>query len=249
MDRMKSELTKSEKMNLESYLSPEAIEVFDKIGLSQVEKTIVKKYFTRKNANVLDIGCGIGRTTIPLSEAGFNVIGIDFSETLINKAKAKFPNIDFRIGNACDLKFSDEGFDYALFSFNGIDLIYPEKERIKAIKEISRILKDEGIFVFSSHNPLQFIAHGFRRFIGHWRWLLKFMVLNIIYQRFFSKYKIDNTSFGKCITYFITPSKQKEQLENNGFKLLDIFGEFEGRIKYFEPCLHYVAQKRKKRRD
>jgi ubiquinone/menaquinone biosynthesis C-methylase UbiE len=242
---MNSGLTKFERINLESYLSDKAIEVFDNIGLSPLEKTIVKKYFTKNNANVLDIGCGTGRTTVPLYKKGFNVIGIDFSKTMINKAKSKYSHIDFRIGNACDLEFSDDGFDYALFSFNGIDVIYPEKNRIKAIKEINRILKDGGIFIFSSHNPMQFLANGFRGFFGHWKWLLKFIVQNIIYHQFFSKYKIENTSFGKCITYFITPSKQKEQLEKNGFKLLGIFGRFEGKIKYFEPWLYYVAQKKK----
>jgi ubiquinone/menaquinone biosynthesis C-methylase UbiE len=243
---MKNEGAEFEKINLKNYLSSQAIEVFDKIGFLPVEKTIVKKYFTKKNANMIDIGCGMGRTTVPLSKMGFNVIGVDLSESLINKAKVKFSNIDFRIGNACDLKFSDDCFDYALFSFNGIDLIYPEKKREKALKEVNRVLKDEGIFIFSSHNPLQFLAHGFRGFISHWIWLLKFIVINITYQRLFLKYKIDNTRFGHCITYYITPSKQREQLENNGFKLLDVFGKFEGKIKYFEPWLYYVAQKREK---
>ena len=52
---------------------------------------------------------------------------------------------------------------------------------------------NEGIFIFSSHNPFQFLAHGFRRFIGHWHWFSKFVILNVFHQRLFSKYKIDNT--------------------------------------------------------
>jgi SAM-dependent methyltransferase len=71
---------------------------------------------------------------------------------MINKASSKFPTIDFRVGDVCDLPFNNDAFDYILFSFNGIDHIHPERRGIQALREIHRMLKPDGLFLFSSHN-------------------------------------------------------------------------------------------------
>ena len=48
------------------------------IGLWPAEETIVLEYFP-DDARVLDIGCGAGRTSVPLAEMGLQVMGIDLS--------------------------------------------------------------------------------------------------------------------------------------------------------------------------
>ena len=48
-------------------------------------------------------------------------------------------------------EFEDNSFDFVLFSFNGIDSFGPQ-DRLKALKEIRRVLKNNGYFCFSSHN-------------------------------------------------------------------------------------------------
>jgi ubiquinone/menaquinone biosynthesis C-methylase UbiE len=236
-------LSKEETTNLNAYSSLGGVQAFTKIGLWREEAMMIRKYFKKNRAKALDLGCGAGRTTLPLSEMGYDVIGMDVSEQMIEKAKSRFPSLDFRIGDACDLKFPDKSFDYVLFSFNGIDYIYPEEKRTKALKEINRVLKDDGIFIFSTHNPVQPVTRGVSSCIHHWYWLLKFVLLNIIRRRLFSKYKIEKDHFGELITYYITPHKQKIQLESNGFRLLETTGRFNNKMKYFEPWLYYVSQK------
>ena len=55
-------------------------------------------------------------------------------------------------GDASNLGLKDNSFDVVIFSFNGIDYIYPYIKRLAALKEIRRVLKTNGLFIFSSHN-------------------------------------------------------------------------------------------------
>ncbi|AGB41415.1 methylase involved in ubiquinone/menaquinone biosynthesis [Halobacteroides halobius DSM 5150] len=126
------------------------------IGLWKSEKYIFDKYF-EKEKSILDIGCGAGRTTFNLYEMGYtNIVGLDLTFEMIEEArkinKKDETNIDFVVGDATNLKFDDCFFDYALFSFNGIMQIPKKENRIKALKEIRRVLKENGIFIFTTHD-------------------------------------------------------------------------------------------------
>ena len=237
------ESPKEERINLAYYSSDYAVNVeFDTYGLTQIESYIVEKYFVKKNAKVLDVGCGRGRTTVPLKEAGFDVIGIDISEEMIRAAKHKFDDIDFRVMNACDLKFENETFDYVLFSFNGLDVIYPEAKRLLALREIYRVLKKDGFFIFSSHNhwwlglPLSSLPY----------FLLTFVPLNLFNLRLFRKYQLDRLKRGEILVlYHINPLSQRRQLRDSGFRTIETVGVYNKfkPIQYFESYLHYVAKK------
>jgi len=232
-------MNKEELKNIEVFSSKQAVEDYaQKIDLFPQEKEIFLKYF-RKGSKVLDLGCGTGRTTVYLREKGFYVVGVDISKPMVEKARSKYPYIDFLVGDACELSFKDEVFDYVLFSFNGLDYIFPEKRRLKAINEIRRVLKDNGLFIFSSHNPWYMIPKR----ITDYYFLIKFWIKNIIKGKIFSKYKISDYRYGALLTYHINPLDQKKQLKKHGFELIEIVGIFKDKRKYFEPWLYYVARK------
>ncbi|TFB08839.1 class I SAM-dependent methyltransferase [Candidatus Atribacteria bacterium MT.SAG.1] len=126
------------------------------IGLWESEKMMIKKYFNPEG-QILDIGCGAGRTTIGLYKLGYHLVeGLDLSEAMIVQArrisKELNYNITFRVGDAACLDYDDETFKTALFSFNGIMQIPGRENRIKALKEIKRILKPKGYFLFTTHD-------------------------------------------------------------------------------------------------
>jgi len=128
----------------------------EEIGLWESEKMMIKKYFIPES-RILDIGCGAGRTTIGLYRLGYHLIeGLDLSEAMIAQARRiskelKY-DITFRVGDAACLDYDDETFEVALFSFNGIMQIPGKENRIKVLKEIKRILKPEGYFLFTTHD-------------------------------------------------------------------------------------------------
>jgi len=124
--------------------------IANNIGLFKCEKLLFKKYLNVEN-KILDIGCGAGRTTIPLYNMGYkDIVGLDIAEEMIKSAKSLCSNIDFVVGDATNLQYSSETFDKAIFSFNGLMLIPRIESRLKALKEINRVLKNEGYFIFST---------------------------------------------------------------------------------------------------
>ncbi len=100
---------------------------------------------------VLDLGCGGGRTTVPLHNMGFDVTGLDIAKNLIDLMHEKYPDVKAVVGDACKLDFADHSFDIVIFSHNSIDCLYPYEKRVDALKEISRVLKPKGFYIFSSH--------------------------------------------------------------------------------------------------
>ena len=138
--------------NLLSYLDDETVDYYkwlSQYGLFTYEQKIISSYFP-KGASVLDIGCGVGRTTIGLNSVGFQVHGIDYSETMIKKAEENYPDIVFSVQNVLDLEFPDHSFDCAIFSFNGLMLVGAYTERLRALSEIMRVIRKDGVFFFTT---------------------------------------------------------------------------------------------------
>jgi ubiquinone/menaquinone biosynthesis C-methylase UbiE len=97
---------------------------------------------------VLDLGCGTGRHSVFLAEHGFEVCGIDISETGIRIAeewlKAKNLHADLRTGSFYEpLPYDDGSFD-AVVSIRVIHHARIEDIR-KAVKEMERVLKLNGL--------------------------------------------------------------------------------------------------------
>jgi SAM-dependent methyltransferase len=105
-----------------------------------------------RNQPILDLGVGAGRT-IPLMRAiSQNYVAIDYQPEMVAIAKGKYPNVDIQIGDARDLsRFADASFSLVVFSYAGIDAV-DHDGRSQIFKEVSRILKPNGVFWFSTLN-------------------------------------------------------------------------------------------------
>jgi len=118
-----------------------------------------------KNKKVLDLGCGTGRHTRILKRRGAKVWGIDLSPKMLEIAKSEIKDVDFKVGTVYKLPYKSNFFDIIVA---GLVIGY-FKNLDKAFKEIHRVLKKNGIFVFSLTNPLLEISEYIKGKPGTYR--------------------------------------------------------------------------------
>lgn len=127
-------------------------------GLMPPEKYLFGRY-VRPGMEVLDIGVGGGRTSAYLSSGAKRYLGLDYSAEMVAAAQQRHPALTFVQGDATDLAFDDGSFDVAVFSFNGIDCIPSDEGRIRALAEMRRVVRPNGVVIVSSHNARHLLVH------------------------------------------------------------------------------------------
>jgi SAM-dependent methyltransferase len=101
--------------------------------------------------NMLEIGCGAGRMTMPLSKIFGHVDAVDISPEMIARAKIALRdcrNVRFHVNNGKDLAmFKNDEFDFA---FSGIVFQHIPSRAIveNYIQETWRVLRSGAFFVF-----------------------------------------------------------------------------------------------------
>jgi SAM-dependent methyltransferase len=96
---------------------------------------------------VLDAGTGGGRFLHTLKSRGFNLLtGFDYLAEFINVARSrdKSGSIKFDVAVAQKLPYKDEQFDQCLYLQQLISLIEEKEDRMAALRELKRVLKNDG---------------------------------------------------------------------------------------------------------
>jgi len=93
--------------------------------------------------NFLDLGTGPGTQALQLSKYDFDVTGTDISQSAIENAKKLSNEINFLVDDILNSKLSDKKFDFILD--RGIFHIFDIPQRPQYVKQIKRILNDDGI--------------------------------------------------------------------------------------------------------
>ncbi|HEC76616.1 MAG TPA: class I SAM-dependent methyltransferase [Thermoplasmatales archaeon] len=109
------------------------------------------EFIDDNNGNGIDIGCGNGRHLIYMAERCEIAVGLDFSMKMIEVAKRKIEEMDNVVlvcGDACALPFRENFFDFAVFVAS-LHNIKGRENRIKALRELRRVLKKKGRAIIS----------------------------------------------------------------------------------------------------
>ncbi len=109
-----------------------------------------------QSTKVLDVGCGAGFLSNELAKQGLQVTGVDLSEESL-KIAAKHDStkcVHYQTADAYKLPFGDSTFDV----LTAMDFLEHVENPDQVIKEFSRVLKPNGIFIFHTFNR-NILAH------------------------------------------------------------------------------------------
>ena len=106
--------------------------------------------------SLLEVGCGNGyyREVFERLTPGLRYTGVDYSPAMVERARLRYPGVEFGVGDATDLAYSDKSFDIV---FNGVSLMhildYP-----RAIAEAKRVARSylilHSVPVFDSYETV-----------------------------------------------------------------------------------------------
>lgn len=218
---------------------------------------IFETYGTKEIASILDLGCGTGSHTIIFAEKGYDVTGVDQSETMLDiaqaKASAKNKDIKFRQQDIRHLDLSRE-FDAAVAMFAVMGYQTSNKDFEDTLVSVYNHLSSGGLFIFdvwfgptvlmdkpqermktieSPNKKIIRFAHPVLDIIHH-TVEVNYTIFEITDQKIteVSEHHLMRYFFYQEIAYF---------LEKNGFKLLQInpFMDLEHSVD--ESCWNIVV--------
>jgi SAM-dependent methyltransferase len=118
---------------------------FAKITAQAIEPLLRSLGDNLQNARLLDVCTGTGHLAGAAAKRGAVAEGLDFAEEMIAKAKSNYPTVRFRTGDAEQLPYDSNGFDFVVCAF-GL-LHFADADR--AIAEAARVLRPGGRYAFT----------------------------------------------------------------------------------------------------
>ena len=194
--------------------------------------------FDPAGKRMLDIGCGIGRLTLAFAHKFGEAYGVDFSSNMINLAREIHkdkPKLSFDANNGSDLSiYQDNFFDFC-YSYIVFHHIAKFEVIASYIREIDRVLKPGGLFMFQINANRWVIRRAFGWIPIHYR--IRDLLEKIGFMRCYNRLRINKQAkpsyFSKAMrVYYTAPKKVNQVLENTSLDTTRIICKSNGYIWY-----------------
>ena len=130
------------------------------VGLDQRWRRATVQAAVHEGDRVLDACCGTGDLAVAAREAGAgHVVGLDFSERMLERARRKAPDLEWIQGDVLALPFEDGSFDAAVVGFG----VRNVEDLEGALQELRRVLRAGGrLGILEITTPRGFLAPFYR---------------------------------------------------------------------------------------
>lgn len=200
----------------------------------------IEKYYT-KNHRLLESRSGAGRFVRFLTDAGYDITGLEISQETVDMVKQHWPDLKTDQGDCTASPYPDNSFDGII----SLGVIEHWKEGPQApLKDMYRILKPGGVAIITSP-----VLNGVRAWKHRWflkefyqfpkaflRWMFRGKELNIF--RWNKKYiYVVEPAVGHFFEYHMSKEQYRAEAEKTGFKVLDhvAIGEMDGIYHELNP--------------
>lgn len=167
---------------------------------------------------VLEIGAGPGEVSGHLARLGVQCLGTDISEQMIENARKFFPQVQFEVQDFFHLSYEDDSFCGVVGFYAIVNLTLEEIKTV--LLEVKRVLRSDGIFLFSFH-----IYEGEEK---------------TEVKSFF------NQEANELTFYYFKVDDVKELVESAGYQVLDILIRYPYKdVEYQSKRAYFVVRKSK----
>lgn len=118
----------------------------------EAECDLVERVFAQygegRFRSILDLGCGTGNHAIPLARRGYEVVGVDRAEAMLERAREKTgAGASFVLGDIREVRLGRE-FDAALILFAVLGYQHADDDVLAALRTAREHLRPGGLLLF-----------------------------------------------------------------------------------------------------
>ncbi len=201
------------------------------------EADFVRKALAKRGL-ILDLCCGTARHSIILSQKGWSVIGLDISPNLLRIAKEKMKEKHARFplvrGEMRHLPFRTKAFAAVINMFTSFGYLPSEKEDLRSLKEVERILQLNGLFLLDVANREHLINTFKKKDWGEFSnfYMLEKRTLNIEGSKLHSQWMLVDKGSSKTEVFdhnlrLYSLSQLQRLQENAGLIVEKVYGDYE----------------------
>lgn len=118
--------------------------------IEYIEKIIEKE--NTKVKNILELACGTGNLTIPLTKKNYDIAGIDISDEMLSVAKQKAEREGIELvllqQDITELDFEITNLDCVLCACDGFNYITYDEDLENVFEKSYELLREDGLFIF-----------------------------------------------------------------------------------------------------
>lgn len=209
------------------------------------------KRYKHSPKQVLDCACGTGNVSFELASRGLEVVGVDFSQEMIDVARhkststpgffskstlTKTPKPEFVQSDLCTMELNRQ-FDTVTCLYDSLNYLTTPQMLQKAFGQISKHMAPDGLFIFDMNAPYAFETNMFTQsdhrprqklqydWVAHYDRQTRLCQVEMTYSRRGDNDEVAHFRETHCERSY-TMNEIEESLQSGGLRLLESFDSY-----------------------